>query len=65
MRAVLVERPGNAPLSAADRAEFTVVQTFAEVSLDTAVKRKLEADDEEVHETDSQAVVAQDEVNMC
>lgn len=43
---MLVERPGNAPLTGAERLEYTVVQTFADVSLETALKRKLEAVEE-------------------
>lgn len=48
VRVVLVDRPGNAPLSAEERAEYTVVQTFADVQLEQTLKRKLDADDDGV-----------------
>lgn len=63
MRAVLVERPGNAPLSDAERLEYTVVQTFADVSLETALKRKMDADEEPV-DAATDGVAAEVEVNM-
>lgn len=63
---MLVERPGNAPLSEEERLEYTVVQTFADVSLETALKRKLDADEEPADAaTDAAAGAAVEvEVNM-
>lgn len=53
LKVIVLERPGNAPLTEADRVEFTVATTFADISLDVvptgAVKRKL-ADEENVAE---------------
>lgn len=47
---MLLDRPGNLPLTDVDRSSFTVVQSFSDISLVNdvvpSIKRKLNAADE-------------------
>lgn len=54
MTAILLDRPGNLPISDADRLKFPVVKSFADITLEDQ-KRKRSDSDAEITDDDRSA----------